>query len=618
MRLLGVLLLCSQLFSNKADLLSTDEADCNDPIIFQAMDIALRTYNAKIQDGNQFALFQITDAKATVGNDTYTVIYRVYETTCEAQGGKAWQECDYKPDAEAQTGRCTAQVYINKAEKIEEVLHQDCRITQAESPVTTMEAPCLGCAQLIPANSMDLQEILKHAIQKFNSDSQHSSLFAIKEVINATRQVVNGWTYIINYSVQETNCSRTDYSELNPDCKHLENGDSDQCNTKVLVTPQNTIDDFKQKCDVTEGNFCRDCTVPVDITSEELHEPLRQVIKKINSESIETFLFDLAQVDEAKTQEDPGIKYQLRLQMKETNCSKEHYESLSEDCKLIQNGKEYICLARIHLTQEQEADSQVACFITSVELDASEDAVNPRYVPGLSPFRMLGYENVVPVRWKPGRGHGHGPRHRPPRGHAYGHQDDCDHKGKKPKKDKKGKGKGKGKDKGKGKHDKKKCDSSEESNEHITMKPHTTILTTSVPEKPISTLPPIIEQPVVPSPTSKEPDVLTPTSEDPAVLTTTLHTVIILDEDNTDVIIPNLTEEPEGHVLDLPGAFSLDLPTAKPALCPGDPWKSIPSLNNPNIPTDSAEKKPIIEKNESVDPGPPAVPGTFSDADLLN
>nr|XP_033814982.1 kininogen-1 [Geotrypetes seraphini] len=621
MKLLALLVLSAQLFSNKADPLSTEDANCKDPIIFQAMDVALRRYNTNIQTGNQFALFQITDAKATAGNDTYTVIYKVFETTCEAQGGKSWQECDYKPEAEAQRGQCTAQVHINEPEKIVEVLYQDCRINPAESPVTNLLYACRGCPKPIPANSMDLQDHLKHGIEKFNNDSQHPSVFIIKEVKYATRQVVNGWLYVIYYTVQETNCSKNDYSELNPECKLLKDGESHECKATVHVAPQTTINDFTQECSKLEDNICRDCTVPVDFNSPDLQKPLTYAIVMINSKLDDVHLFDLAQIYEAKTQEVPGIIYQITLQAKETNCSQEQCESSCKDCKFKDDGKEYICNAKIHLTPELEADSVVACS-TSKSVQ--------RYIPGFSPFRsvtnglrapLLSTINI-PVPWihkgKPnpghgppqGRGQGHGHGHEHGQGHGHGHEHghghghDCDHKGKSTK-DKKGKGKDKKKD------DKKKCDSSEESDEHYTFETPTTVSTTFVPQTPpTSTLPPITEEPTTkPTTTSKAPDELFSTE-----LIVTVDHFPGTDEENVGVVIPNLPEESEGHNLDLPGASSLDLPVAKPLLCPGDQWKPLPSLHDPANP---AENKPAVEKKESVDPKAPATPGTFSDADLL-
>ncbi|XP_029473225.1 kininogen-1 [Rhinatrema bivittatum] len=623
MKLLAVLLLCSQLFSSRADPLLTEDASCSDPIIFHAVNMALRSYNAEKKNSNQFALYQITDAKATVGNDTYFVSYKVFETSCEAQSNKSWQECDYKPESEAQRGQCTAQVYINKPEKIDNILHQDCNIIPAESPVVIAHTPCLGCPQSIPVNSSDLLVPLRSAVQKFNNESEHPFLFEFGEINNATRQVVAGWIYVIDYLVKETNCSKNDFLELNPFCKHQENGVFDICKAKVFINIWNAIIDVQQTCIITGDLLCPDCTVPVDTDSQDLEEPMRYAIEKFNSEFKHNYYYNLEYLQKAKTQEVPGTKYQFTLQMKETDCAKDLHETLHEDCKFKDNGvpgrtelraskkdKQY-CSVMIHIMPGKEIDSKINC----ITLDTRSRTV----IPGLSPFRSVkgnievGNSGLsLRKRWvgqglglgpMPGQnqGHGHGHEHGRGHGHGNGHQHE-----KKQKKDKKDK-----KDKDKRKDDKKKGESSEESEESGPVKPQ--IVTTLVPSSVTSKLE---ESTPTPDPVTKQPDVVTAIS----------ISVVFIDDESTTMpptedivaVIPDLPLEPESPLLNLPDEFSLDLPAPVLPLCPGNLWKAAAPLNNnPKIHNGPAETSPVIEKNESVDSATPATPGTFSDADLL-
>ncbi|KAB8146786.1 hypothetical protein FNV36_28215, partial [Raoultella ornithinolytica] len=76
---------------------------------------------------------------------------------------------------------------------------QTCRITPAEGPTVTAEYACLGCVHPIPTDSPDLKPVLKHAIEHFNNNTDHSHLFALGEVKIAQRQVVAGLNFEITY-----------------------------------------------------------------------------------------------------------------------------------------------------------------------------------------------------------------------------------------------------------------------------------------------------------------------------------------------------------------------------------------------------------------------------------
>ncbi|CAM4610338.1 unnamed protein product [Caretta caretta] len=66
MKLSTVLVLCCSFFSSRASPLPTQDADCDDPDVFEAVDRALRKYNGDKTDGNQFALYMVMEDKRIV------------------------------------------------------------------------------------------------------------------------------------------------------------------------------------------------------------------------------------------------------------------------------------------------------------------------------------------------------------------------------------------------------------------------------------------------------------------------------------------------------------------------------------------------------------------------
>ncbi|XP_028617239.1 T-kininogen 1-like [Grammomys surdaster] len=223
MRLITILLLCSRLLPCLAQEEDAQEIDCNDETVFQAVDTALRKYNAGLQSGNQFVLYRVTEGTKTDGSETfYSFKYQIKEGNCSVQSGVTWQDCDLKNAEEAATGECTATV--GKRENQFSITNQTCKITPGKGPMVTDEFPCLGCVHPISTDSPDLEPVLKHAIEHFNNNTDHSHLFALREVKSANSQVVAGFNFDIIYSIVQTNCSKEDFPSLLGDCVSLPNG----------------------------------------------------------------------------------------------------------------------------------------------------------------------------------------------------------------------------------------------------------------------------------------------------------------------------------------------------------------------------------------------------------
>ncbi|NXL92081.1 KNG1 protein, partial [Alectura lathami] len=222
MKPLIVLALCCSFFSSRATSLPFEFLDCDDPDVLEAVDTALKKYNADSTTGDQFALYMVMEAKRTVGPDKeFHVKYRIRESTCAAEENRRWQDCDYKALAEAKTGECTADVLFT-AEKTSNV-SQDCKIVPVPK-IRLAESMCLGCFHTIPSDSSQVSEIVKQAIQRFNMHSNEASLFKLLIITQAKRQVVAGWNYIIKYEIKETNCSRDQFQDLTHECKIISTG----------------------------------------------------------------------------------------------------------------------------------------------------------------------------------------------------------------------------------------------------------------------------------------------------------------------------------------------------------------------------------------------------------
>lgn len=234
MKLLAIILVCSQLCLNGAhsEMLPTF---CDDSLVEAAVDEAIKTYNKELVSGNQFARYQIINAKKSENGSqtTYKVKYSVRESDCPVGGDKIWLECDYLPEGKAELRPCTA--VVKHSEETNKVVSVACHALDEERTVVK-HYHCLGCPQEIPTNNTELMKALQHALKKFNNESNFPKHFVISAIKKATRQVVAGWKYNAHFEIQQSNCSKAEFEEITPECQP-ENSVVGNCNASIYVVP---------------------------------------------------------------------------------------------------------------------------------------------------------------------------------------------------------------------------------------------------------------------------------------------------------------------------------------------------------------------------------------------
>uniref|UniRef100_A0A8C9A2B1 Kininogen 1 n=1 Tax=Prolemur simus TaxID=1328070 RepID=A0A8C9A2B1_PROSS len=443
MKLIAILFLCSRLLPSLTQQPFSEEIDCNDEEVFKAVDAALKKYNSKNHTVNQFVLYRITEVTKTVNpNIFYSVKYQIREGDCPVQSSKTWQDCDYKEAAEAATGECTATVGKREKEKFT-VATQTCQITPVEGSVVTAKYDCLGCVHPISTDSPDLEPVLRHGVQHFNNNTDRSYLFTLSEVKRAQRQVVAGWNFQVTYSIVQTNCSKENFLFLTPECKPLSDGDIGECTDDAYMDIQQRIADYSQECDIYPGEdfvqpptkMCLGCPADIPVNSPELEEALTHSVTKLNAENNETFYFKIDTVKRATVQVVAGKKYSVEFTARETTCSKESNEKLTESCEIKTPGQSLDCTAEVYVVPwEKKIYPTVNCKprgMTSLM----------KRPPGFSPFRSVQVEEIregttvspphtsmVPVqdeeqypRKEQGPTHGHGWGHKKQIKHDLGH-----------------------------------------------------------------------------------------------------------------------------------------------------------------------------------------------------
>ncbi|XP_008054554.1 kininogen-1 isoform X2 [Carlito syrichta] len=360
MKLIAIFFLCSRLLPSLTQEPVSEEMDCNDEDLFKAADAALKKYNSRSKSGNQFVLYRITEATKTVNPEIfYSLKYQIKEGDCPVQSDKTWQDCGYNEGAEAATGECTATVGKRENEKFV-VATQTCQITPAEGPVVTAQYNCLGCVHPISTKSPDLEPVLRHGIQHFNNNTHHSHLFALSEVKQAQRQETGECIDNAYMDIHLRIASISQNCELYP--------------AEVPIPPPRKI--------------CAGCPRDIPTNSPELKEALTHSITKLNAENNETFHFKIDTVKKASVQVVAGQKFFIEFTARETTCSKESNEELTESCETKNSGKALDCSAEVYVIPwEKKIYPTVNCR-PAVMISLMKRP------PGFSPFRSALIEKI--------------------------------------------------------------------------------------------------------------------------------------------------------------------------------------------------------------------------------
>ncbi|XP_061493402.1 kininogen-1 isoform X2 [Rhineura floridana] len=370
-----------------ASPLQGQEVDCDNPDVFNAVDLALKAFNGDRIDGNKFALNVVLEASRT------------------------------------DSGECTADVHIDDYPKLSAV-SQKCKITPAVGKVNKSEATCLGCWHSIPATSLELLPIVRYTIRLYNNHSDQPYLSEVGKIVKAQRQVVAGWRYSFEYLVEETNCSKAEFTDLTPACKAVPAGHVASCTADAIVDFTEMLVHAEQKCllrvqkNNTAATHCAGCPHHIPTDSPELKKPLAAALEKFNSECSDEFYYKIETITEATSQVVAGIMYRVLFKIKETNCSRAESPKLSEDCHAVEGGTLLTCNASIYERPwMSEIHPKVKC---SKELPKFY-----RRPPGFTPFRSPQLAGISNSKNIPGDGlvhvHCPGHGHRRGRGHGHGH-----------------------------------------------------------------------------------------------------------------------------------------------------------------------------------------------------
>ncbi|XP_019740021.1 kininogen-1 [Hippocampus comes] len=222
-------LVCSQ------DVLPGVHIFCDDPSVEKAVASALHIFNDRQSTSYKLALYQIlTATKSENGSESfYSLHFSSRFTDCPAGSPRPHTDCNYDPYGRQVPLSCNATVVMTETEAHTKQVH--CLL---DDHIVPERASCLGCPMEIDENSEDIKVPLSFSISKYNSISNSTHLFSLNNIGRATRQVVAGFRFKLQFDMKKTTCAKAEHSELSDLCVHDDEAtEFVHCHSTVDVAP---------------------------------------------------------------------------------------------------------------------------------------------------------------------------------------------------------------------------------------------------------------------------------------------------------------------------------------------------------------------------------------------
>eukprot|EP00079_Xenopus_tropicalis_P011710 XP_002937873.2 PREDICTED: kininogen-1 isoform X1 [Xenopus tropicalis] len=189
--------------------------------------VAMEKMNKVANHPFYFNLETITEAtRQVVFGWNYKLFYTIRQTNCSKSihSNVPLEECNF--DANGQNGTCTTQLFINTQGEIKDI-NLEC---------FSQKGFCLSCPDAVDVDDPELLDLLRQVMDEYNSNNNNTNLYNFVSVNQASKKGTHEKTYDVKFNIQETNCSKSDYSILGEECEFIETKEALNCDAKVNIT----------------------------------------------------------------------------------------------------------------------------------------------------------------------------------------------------------------------------------------------------------------------------------------------------------------------------------------------------------------------------------------------
>ncbi|KAG9351169.1 hypothetical protein JZ751_025059 [Albula glossodonta] len=260
-------------------------------------------------------------------------------------------------------------------------------------------------------DDQDVEAAVDLALVSHNEKLQQGNQLALYQIETALKGTnESGTLFIVNFMVRESDCP-VGGDKVWRDCDYLPQGNTmpSPCTAKVyrsnlegspLILESVGCTPKAVEPVATRERFpCLGCPVEIDVENEDLREPLMYALAKLNAEDNSSHHFLLHEIISATRQVVAGFRYDIRFEIRKSNCSKSDFKELTEDCHPTDENPEFAnCSSTIYIAPWRREDPEA-----HVNCEPSRDigmVFVRRRPPGWSPLRHFN-NNFAAVKAPP-------------------------------------------------------------------------------------------------------------------------------------------------------------------------------------------------------------------------
>ncbi|XP_071547242.1 uncharacterized protein [Panulirus ornatus] len=291
-----------------------------------------------------------------------------------------------------------------------------------EELVVPVHASCLGCPQPAPLNDPIILEIADYALKEYDRTADEDELHLVLRLIKAQTQVVNGVKYYLTLELAESDCRKTLTGvDVNRTfCTQDPTEDTKICDLHVVDQPwvpardlvaaqcydkdeypTSTQDEFIVPVALGTGlsstssssgsSFSTSSLLgsekPLEIDGQTM-EIVQMIVKEYNRREDDSEYYKLVKVHEASKQVVSGTKYDLVIELGETNCHKfDQTIGNGDRCILDPTEEHEVCKAEVH--EQAWLQNEERRKILSLTCDDLDDYLRQKLLPTHISFDLM-------------------------------------------------------------------------------------------------------------------------------------------------------------------------------------------------------------------------------------
>uniref|UniRef100_H2SN19 Fetuin-B-like n=1 Tax=Takifugu rubripes TaxID=31033 RepID=H2SN19_TAKRU len=199
-----------------------EAAGCKSPEALRVAEEALEQVNQDRTHGYILSLNRLYDISHTPDKQKGALLYKlsidVMETKCHVISRKPWKQCAVRGMGGVPVyGECQVSVHVDSEVKLQSYT---CALREVSD--RDMVRDCSHCPTADDVNDPDVRELANLSLQRFNKESRLGNHFRLENITKARSQLVFGPSYIVEFIIVETVCSKNTQPDAVKDCPPMD------------------------------------------------------------------------------------------------------------------------------------------------------------------------------------------------------------------------------------------------------------------------------------------------------------------------------------------------------------------------------------------------------------